>query len=111
MRKEVLYNKLTRAQMRRMFKNRPELRTAVRQNSGGMISGSMWTHARARRIRLAVCETARASTGPLGRGGKIVEVDETVVGGRAENRAIREHAPKKAVVTLAEGGGRARWSP
>jgi hypothetical protein len=97
--------------MRRMFKNRPELRTAVRQNSGDMISGSMWTHALARRIRLAVCETAPASTGPLGGADKIVEVDETVVGGRAENRAIREPAPKKAVVTLVEGGGRARWSP
>lgn len=97
--------------MRRMFKNVPELRTAVRQSSGDMISGSTWTHALARRIRLAVRETAPASTGPLGGADKIVEVDETVIGGRAKNRAIREPTPKKAVVTLVEGGGGARWSP
>jgi hypothetical protein len=41
-----------------------------------------------------------AASGPLGGAGKIVEVDEAVVGGKAKNRALREPAPKKSVVTL-----------
>ena len=46
--------------------------------------------------------------GPLGGEGKIVEADETVIGGRAKNRAHNEPAPKKAVFTLVERDGRAR---
>jgi transposase-like protein len=44
----------------------------------------------------------------LGGEGKIVEADETVVGGRSKNRAYGDPAPKKAVFTLVERDGRAR---
>jgi len=47
-------------------------------------------------------------TGPLGGPGKIVEADETFVGGKARNRAFRKPAPKKMVVALIERGGEAR---
>ena len=46
--------------------------------------------------------------GPLGGEGKIVEADETVVGGKFKNRAYRETAPKKEVFMLVERDGRAR---
>ena len=46
--------------------------------------------------------------GPLGGADKVVEADETVVGGKAKNRAFRDPAPKKAVLTLVERDGRAR---
>src|SRR5271155_211019 len=55
----------------------------------------------AHRIREAMGEDAPVG-GALGGPGKIVEADETVVGGRAKNRAYREPAPKKAVLTLVE---------
>jgi transposase-like protein len=60
------------------------------------------------RIREAMDAESATSSGPLGGEGKIVEIDETVVGGRAKNRAFREPAPKKMVVTLVERGGAAR---
>jgi transposase-like protein len=60
------------------------------------------------RIREAMGADTPASGGPLGGEGKIVEADETVVGGRFKNRAYRETAPKKAVFTLVERDGRAR---
>ena len=41
-----------------------------------------------------------APEGPLGGPDKIVEADETYVGGKAKNRATRKPAPKKAVVAL-----------
>jgi transposase-like protein len=46
--------------------------------------------------------------GPLGGKDKVVEADETLIGGGAKNRAHGEPAPKKAVVTLVERDGRAR---
>ena len=39
---------------------------------------------------------------------KIVEADETYVGGKAKNRAFRKPAPKKIVVALVERDGHAR---
>ena len=46
---------------------------------------------------------------PLGGEGKIVEVDETVIGGIAGNRAYRKKIPpKQIVVSLVERGGGAR---
>jgi transposase-like protein len=48
------------------------------------------------------------SSGPLGGEGKVVEVDETYVGGKKSNRKNGESAPKKAVVSLVERDGRAR---
>jgi len=58
----------------------------------------------AHRIR----EAMEAEGGPLGGEGKIVEADETFVGGKAKNRAFRKPAEKKVVVTLVERDGRAR---
>lgn len=63
----------------------------------------------AHRVREALTDIdPNASEGPLGGEDEVVEVDESVVGGKAKNRAYREPAPKKAVVTLVERGGRAR---
>jgi transposase-like protein len=63
----------------------------------------------AHRIRKAMGDPEpNKSGGPLGGAGKVVEADETVVGGKAKNRAFREPAPKKAVFTLVEREGRAR---
>ncbi|MGQ0675610.1 MAG: IS1595 family transposase [Rhodospirillales bacterium] len=46
--------------------------------------------------------------GPLGGEGKIVESDETFVGGKSRNRAFRRPAKKVAVLTLIERGNQAR---
>lgn len=45
---------------------------------------------------------------PLGGSGKVVEADETFVGGKAHRRAYRAPAPKKMVFSLVERDGRAR---
>ncbi|MEG3155826.1 IS1595 family transposase [Sphingomonas sp. RB1R13] len=45
---------------------------------------------------------------PLGGGNKVVEADETFVGGKARNRAYRAPNPKKAVVALVEREGQVR---
>jgi transposase-like protein len=47
-------------------------------------------------------------TGPLGGPGKVVEADETWVGGKAKNRAHRATAKKKIVLTLVEREGHTR---
>ncbi len=63
----------------------------------------------AHRIREAMAdEEPNKAGGPLGGAGKVVEADETVVGGKAKNRAYRDPAPKKMVATLVERGGRVR---
>ena len=48
------------------------------------------------------------SDAPMGGKDKVVEVDETFVGGKAKNRAYREPAPKKPVFALVERGGHVR---
>lgn len=58
------------------------------------------------RIREAM--EGAAPQGPLGGPDKVVEADETYVGGKAKNRATRKPAPKKAVVALVERDGHAR---
>ena len=62
----------------------------------------------AHRIREAMGLGPETTEGPLGGSNKVVEADETYVGGKAKNRAYDEPAPKKAVVTLVERDGRAR---
>ena len=60
----------------------------------------------AHRIREAMNDAG--SSAPLGGEGAFVEADETYVGGSARNRAYRDPAPKKAVVSLIERDGRVR---
>ncbi|WP_298357720.1 IS1595 family transposase [Rhodoblastus sp.] len=45
---------------------------------------------------------------PMGGQNKVVEADETYVGGKAKNRAHREPAPKQAVFSLVERDGNVR---
>ena len=60
----------------------------------------------AHRIREAMNDKSHTETGGLGGKNEAVEVDETYVGGKAKNRAFKEPAPKKAVVSLIERDGR-----
>ncbi len=58
------------------------------------------------RIREAMGDDSHKAAGGLGGANKVVEADETYVGGKAKNRAYDEPAPKKAVVSLVERDGR-----
>ncbi|HEX6374296.1 MAG TPA: IS1595 family transposase [Allosphingosinicella sp.] len=59
----------------------------------------------AHRIR----ETMDSGNAPLGGAPeRVIEADETYVGGKTRNRKSRRTAPKKAVVALVERGGEAR---
>src|SRR3954451_11320924 len=53
-------------------------------------------------------EAMKDDGSPLGGPGKVVEADETFVGGKAKNRAFRKPAKKQMVVTLVERDGKAR---
>jgi hypothetical protein len=58
----------------------------------------------AHRIREAMTDIdPNPNGGPLGGPDKIVEADETVVGGRSKNRAYGDPAPKKAVLRCVSG--------
>lgn len=58
------------------------------------------------RIREAMTDDSHKATGGLGGANKVVEIDETYIGGKAKNRAFKEPAPKKAVLSLVEREGR-----
>jgi transposase-like protein len=59
------------------------------------------------RIREGMRELHTKTSGPLGGSNKVVEIDESYVGGKARNR--KNHVPpKEAVIALVERGGRVR---
>jgi transposase-like protein len=57
------------------------------------------------RIREAMADQ---NPGSIGGGGKVVEADETYVGGKAKNRAYKPEPKKHILMTLIERGGKAR---
>jgi hypothetical protein len=59
----------------------------------------------AHRIRESMTD---ASPSPIGGANKVVEADETYVGGKAKNRAYKPEPKKHFVMTLIERGGEAR---
>ncbi len=63
----------------------------------------------AHRIREAMTDgEPNKANGPLGGEGKVVEADEAFIGGSKTNRAYKDPAPKKAVVTLIERDSRSK---
>src|SRR5205807_5761031 len=70
----------------------------------GMTYKSAWFMCH--RIREAMTPETR---GPIGGQNKVVEADETFIGGKAKNRAYAKKEPKKhAVMTLIERDGESR---
>jgi hypothetical protein len=61
----------------------------------------------AHRIREGMRDLSHKETGGLGGANKVVEADQTYVGGKAKNCAHREPAKKQAALSLVERGGRA----
>ena len=61
----------------------------------------------AHRIRESM-RPAGDDAGPLGGNNKVIEADETYVGGKAKNRAFKEPPKKEAVISLVERDGRVR---
>lgn len=58
--------------------------------------------------RLRAAMNGAGTDGPLGGPNKVVEADETYVGGKAKNRAFRQPRAKQAVVALVEREGHVR---
>jgi len=59
------------------------------------------------RIREAMNDNTK-ETGGIGGADKVIEADETYVGGKAKNRAYKPEPKKHIVMTLVERGGKAR---
>jgi len=62
----------------------------------------------AHRIREGMRELNPEKSGPLGGSNKVVEADETYIGGKAHNRAFKEPPPKEAAFALVERDGKVR---
>jgi transposase-like protein len=62
----------------------------------------------AMRIREGMAGKTNKDTEGLGGANKVVEADETYVGGKAKNRAYKPEPKKHIVMTLVERGGKAR---
>src|ERR1700730_2723824 len=60
------------------------------------------------RLREGMRDMSHKDTGGLGGANKVGEIDECYIGGKAKNRAYKEAAPKKAVLSLVERGGRVK---